>query len=88
MPLPSKLKPILQIEVDRLKELDELRVSDRVALKFRRERSAGIDRKLNHEREVLHLLKSKGSPKPGSLLFASFCVKRCTTQAFVYCRGG
>jgi len=30
--------------------------------------SATIDRKLKHQREVLHLLRSKGGPKPGSLL--------------------
>jgi len=30
--------------------------------------SATIDRKLKHQREVLHLLISKGGSKPGSLL--------------------
>jgi len=30
--------------------------------------SAAIDRKLKHQREILHLLRSKGGPKPGSLL--------------------
>jgi hypothetical protein len=48
--------------------LGELKVSDEVALKLKMMSSATIDRKLKHQREVLHLLKSKGGPKPGSLL--------------------
>jgi hypothetical protein len=39
-----------------------------VAFKLRRISSATVDRKLKHQREVLHFLRSKGSPKPGSLL--------------------
>jgi hypothetical protein len=67
-PCGQRLKPILQVESARLRELGELRVSDEVALKLKRMGSATIDRKLKHQREVLHLLRSKGGPKPGSLL--------------------
>ncbi|MCL0079209.1 transposase [Dehalococcoidia bacterium] len=67
-PCGQRLKPVLEIELDRLMELGELRVSDDVALKLKRMSSATIDRKLKHQREVLHLLRSKGGPKPGSLL--------------------
>ena len=49
-------------------DLGELRVSDGVALQLKRMSSATIDRKLKHQREVLHLLRSKGGPQPGSLL--------------------
>jgi len=49
-------------------DLGELRVSDEVALKLKRMASATIGRKLKHQRETLHLLMSKGGPKPGSLL--------------------
>jgi hypothetical protein len=66
-PCGQRLKPILEVEVDRLRELEELEVSDEVALKLKRV-SATIDRKLKHQREVFHLLRSKGGPKPGSLL--------------------
>jgi len=59
---------LLQVELDRLMVLGELKVSDEVALKLKMMSSATIDRKLKHQREVLHLLKSKGGPKPGSLL--------------------
>jgi len=67
-PCGQRLKPILGTEVDRLTKLGELKISDEVALKLRKMSSATIDRKLKHQREVLQLLRSKGSPKPGSLL--------------------
>ena len=67
-PCGQRLKPILEVEPDRLRELGELKVSDEVALKLRTISSATIDRKLKHQREMLHLLRSKGGPKPGSLL--------------------
>ncbi len=67
-PCGQRLKPVLEVELDRLMELGELRVSDEVALKLKMMSSATIDRKLKHQREVLHLLRSKGGPKPGSLL--------------------
>jgi len=67
-PCGQRLKPILEVEVDRLREFAELTISDEVALKLRQMSSATIDRKLKQQREVLHLLRSKGGPKPGSLL--------------------
>jgi hypothetical protein len=68
-PCGQRLKPILEVELDRLIDLGELRVSDEVTLKLKTMSSATIDRKLKHQREVLHLLRSKGGgPKPGSLL--------------------
>ena len=67
-PCGQRLKPILEVEIDRLRELEEVGVSDEVALKLKSISSATIDRKLRHQREVLHLLRSRGNPKPGSLL--------------------
>ena len=67
-PCGQRLKPILEVELDRLRDLGELRISDEVTLKLKRMSSATIDRKLKHQREMLHLLRSKGAPKPGSLL--------------------
>jgi len=64
----QRLKPILEAEVDRLRELGEIEVTDEVAQKLKTLGSATIDRKLKHQREVLHLLRSKGGPKPGYLL--------------------
>jgi len=67
-PCGQRLKPLLENEVDRLREFSELKVSDGVATKLKRMSSATIDRKLKHQREVMHLLRSKGSSKPGALL--------------------
>ena len=67
-PCGQRLKPLLEAEVDRLRKLEELEVSDKVALKLKKISSAIIARKLKHQREVLHLLRSKGGPKPVSLL--------------------
>lgn len=74
-PCGQRLKPILQAEVDRLRELGEIEVTDEVAQKLKTLGSATIDRKLKHQREVLHLLRSKGGPKPGSLLKQKIPIK-------------
>ena len=58
---------MLEGELDRLMGLGELKVSDEDALKLKTMSSATIYRKLKHQGEVLHLLRSKGSPKPGLL---------------------
>jgi len=67
-PCGQRLKPLLETEVDKLRELGEIDASDEVASKLRMMSSATIDRKLKHQREFLHLLKVKGGPKPGYLL--------------------
>ena len=67
-PCGQRLKPVLETEVDRLRELGELEVSDEVAVKLKSISSATIDRKLAHQSQVLHILRSKGGLKPGSLL--------------------
>jgi len=67
-PCGQRLKPLLEVEVDRLRELGEVNLPDDVCLRLKRISSATIDRKLKHQREVLHLLRSKGGPKPGSVL--------------------
>ena len=67
-PCGQRLKPLLEMEVDRLRELGEIEISDEVAWKLEIMSSATIDRKLKHQREFLHLSRSKGGPKPGYLL--------------------
>ena len=61
----QRLKPLLEVEVDRLRELREIEISEETALKLKRMSSATIDRKLKRQREFLHLSRSKGGPKPG-----------------------
>ena len=67
-PCGQRLKPLLDGEVGRLREFGELRISDEIASRLERMSSATIDRKLKHQREVLHLLRSRGGPRPGYLL--------------------
>ena len=67
-PCGQRLKPLLETEVERLRELGEIKISDAVDLKLKTMSSATIDRKLKHQREFLHLLRAKGGPKPGYLL--------------------
>ena len=54
-PCGQRLEPILKKQVDNLRNLQELIVSDEVAEKLRRIAPATIDRKLRHQKEVLHL---------------------------------
>ena len=67
-PCGQRLKPLLETEVERLRKIAEIGISDEVAWKLRTMSPATIDRKLKHEREFLHLLRAKGGPKPGYLL--------------------
>lgn len=67
-PCGQRLKPLFELELDRLRRLGELKASDEVTEKLKRISSATIDRKLKHQRGLLHLSRSKARPKPGSLL--------------------
>lgn len=67
-PCGQRLKPLFKLELDRLRRLGELKASDEVTEKLKRISSATIDRKLKHQRGLLHLSRSKARPKPGSLL--------------------
>ena len=67
-PCGQRLNPIVEVELDRLRNLDEFRESDELALKLKRMSSAAIYGKLKHQREAQHLLNSKGAPRPRSLL--------------------
>ena len=74
-PCGQRLKPLLETEVDRLMELGEIETSDEVALKLKAMSPATIDRKLKHQREFLHLSRSKGGPKPSYLLKQKIPIK-------------
>ena len=51
----QRLEPMLKKQVDDLREKGELVISDEVAEKLKRIAPATIDRKLRHQREVMHL---------------------------------
>jgi len=68
-PCGQRLAPLLKTEVNRLRQLEEIFISSEVAKKLARISPATIDRKLKHQREVLHLLRKRGGVKPASLLY-------------------
>lgn len=68
-PCGQRLAPLLKTEVNRLRQLEEIFISNEVAKKLKRISPATIDRKLKHQREVLHLLRKRGGVKPASLLY-------------------
>jgi len=51
----DRLEPLLKDEVERLRNLKEIKISDSVAGKLKQISSATIDRRLTHQKEVLHL---------------------------------
>ena len=54
-PCGQRLKPLLEEETDKLRRLGEVKCSEDVAMKLKVISSATIDRRLNHQKEVLSL---------------------------------
>jgi hypothetical protein len=59
-PCGQRLKPILAAELERLIQFGEIVISEEVLLKLKSISSATIDRKLKHQRAVLHLQTKTG----------------------------
>lgn len=74
-PCGQRLAPLLKTEVERLRTFKELRVTNEVSKKLQRISSATIDRKLRHQKEVLHLLRRKGHSKNKSLLYQKIPIR-------------
>lgn len=74
-PCGQRLAPLLKTEVDRLRQLEEIFVLNEVAEKLEKISPATIDRKLKHQRQVLHLLRKRGYPKPSSLLYKKIPIR-------------
>ena len=74
-PCGQRLAPLLKAEVKRLRQLEEILIPNEVAEKLEAISPATIDRKLKHQREVLHLLKNRSSPKPSSLLYRKIPIR-------------
>ncbi|MBA7500964.1 MAG: transposase [Clostridia bacterium] len=68
-PCGQRLAPLLKTEVSRLRQLEEIFISNGVAEKLKRISSATIDRALKRQREALHLKRNRARPKPSSLLY-------------------
>ncbi|HDZ49672.1 MAG TPA: transposase, partial [Candidatus Aerophobetes bacterium] len=68
-PCGQRLAPLLKTETSRLRQLEEIFISSEVVQKLATISPATIDRKLKHQREVLHLNRKRGGVKPASLLY-------------------
>ncbi|GFP40435.1 transposase [Candidatus Hakubella thermalkaliphila] len=73
-PCGQRLEPLLKTQVERLRELGELNCSDEVAEKLKRISPRTIDRKLKHQKEVLHR-KRKYRPRNNPLLYQKIPVR-------------
>lgn len=62
-PCGQRLKPIMEDELERLRNLGEVVCSDEVAHKLQEISPAEIDRSLVHEKEVLHLRENRGTTR-------------------------
>ena len=68
-PCGQRLIPSIRNELNRLRQQEEIFVSNEVAEKLKRIGSATIDRKLKRQKQALHLSRKTGGPKPSSLLY-------------------
>jgi hypothetical protein len=78
-PCGQRLKPLISQEVDRLRELAELRCSDEVVDKLKRISARTIDEKLRHQKEV-EGLKRKYHRKSHPLLYQKIPIKLSNEQ--------
>jgi hypothetical protein len=74
-PCGQRLRPLIDSQTDRLRQFGELPISDEVAAKLKKMSAATIDRKLKHQKEVLHLQLSKSGHKPSSALKRKIAIR-------------
>jgi len=67
-PCGQRLKPLLEGEVDRLRKMGELRISENISEKLKKISSATIDRLLKPKKEAWRY-ERRGSQQKGSLLY-------------------
>lgn len=75
----QRLAPLLEDEVDRLRDLSELKCSEEVAKKLKKISPATIDRKLKREKKIRHLNR-KYKRKNNPLLYQKIPVKMSWEQ--------
>jgi phage FluMu gp28-like protein len=73
-PCGQRLKPAIQTELPRLRDFGEISCSDTIAKQLLKISSSTIDRRLNHEKEVLKL-KGKYRKKNSSFLLSTIPTK-------------
>jgi len=73
-PCGQRLRPLLETEVNPLRELKEIIIPDEAAEKLKRVSARTIDRLLRHQREVLHLQR-KHNKKRNPLIYQQVPMK-------------
>jgi len=73
-PCGQRLAPLLKTEVDKLRQLEEIFVSNEIAEKLKRISPKTIDRKLKHQKEVVHE-KRKYHRKNNPLIYQKIPVR-------------
>jgi len=73
-PCGDRLESLLKNETERLRFISELKISDQLALQLKKISSATIDRRLKHQKEVLHL-KTKYERKNRPGLYSAIPIK-------------
>ena len=73
-PCGQRLAPLLKTEVDRLRQLEEIFISNEVAEKLKRISPRTIDRALKHQKQVLYLNR-KYRPKRNPLIYQRIPIK-------------
>ncbi len=75
-PCGQRLKPLISTEVERLRELGEINISERIVKELKKISSATIDRRLKERKKIMALsLRQSNSAKPKSLLYQKIPVR-------------
>lgn len=67
-PCGQRLKPQIEVELERLRKFGEIMITNEVTAKLKKMSSATIDRKLRAHKRKIGQLKGFGTTKPGTLL--------------------
>ncbi len=81
-PCGQRLAPLLKTEVDRLRKLEELLIPEEVAEKLKRISPRTIDRKLQHQKEVMHQ-KRKYHRKNNPLIYQQIPLRASWEEGFL-----
>lgn len=74
-PCGQRLKPLLESELERLREWGEVKINEEIASRLQQISPATIDRKLQKQREILRLQRIRRMPRPVSLLKSKIGVR-------------
>lgn len=74
-PCGQRLKPLLSTETERLKRLEEIKISGKATKQLKEISSATIDRRLKEKKERVVVLRKRGCFRPKSLLYQKIPIR-------------